>query len=556
MPFIDWLPPELLAEVFYWYIVMETACQTKAPRALPRPYSWLAIRHVCRKWRHVALTFPALSTFICLTRPECVDDLLRRSGTLPIHVFEPFGTPADSDWGHESCRLVLGSLARIVSARLTLTDRMLNPEPLPELLGSGVSQLRSLHLRFWIYPARWQDPEAPLFPNFEFPHLRELSCRFGSFPTFRRMILPTLRQLHIVKPKNISPNALLAALESLQALEELVLDQACDGFQEVLQGTPHSLTSLPDSSVILPRLRLLIIQQYHGDDGIHVLHRVIYPATTSVTLHFRTVSEPHLHDLIHSAVLAKLEGRGVLGPALCPRSMAVVSGFDLRIHLALWASRQPLGALAHTRACGVDSDAPFFQLSMSYAREEWASRLLGQLPLAGVESALLAERVVNELPLCRVDVIGAIPGLEELKLEYESFDCEKDGQGTSMGGVDVDSSFLAIKRLEVHELHHASSVQGVTRPSRLKELKSALAVGRMLEDTHTKDISIEYTRSNFHSDSSGICHCSTFGPHIGDSDPLPAPDHARAAQTPPKPTTPFRRYTSRLARLANFTRLS
>ena len=61
---MDRFPPELLAESFYWYILEVYQHHDCKSGGFYTPYCWMVIRHVCRAWRHVALTFPKLSTLI------------------------------------------------------------------------------------------------------------------------------------------------------------------------------------------------------------------------------------------------------------------------------------------------------------------------------------------------------------------------------------------------------------------------------------------------------------------------------------------------------------
>ena len=85
---VERLPGELIAEIFLWCILSVCSAASRfsysfpsdppipnldaALAISPTPYSWLVIRHVCRAWREVALTYPQLSTHIFLTRPECI----------------------------------------------------------------------------------------------------------------------------------------------------------------------------------------------------------------------------------------------------------------------------------------------------------------------------------------------------------------------------------------------------------------------------------------------------------------------------------------------------
>lgn len=85
----------------------------------PTPYCWLVIRHVCRGWRQVALSYPKLSSHISLTRPQSVKDLLDRSGNTSLYIYESraalFGAVESAS------RLVLAHFDRIVWAQFDFT---------------------------------------------------------------------------------------------------------------------------------------------------------------------------------------------------------------------------------------------------------------------------------------------------------------------------------------------------------------------------------------------------------------------------------------------------
>lgn len=83
---IDRIPPEVLAETFHWYILMAYMDGLKANFPYPTRYCWMVIRHICRSWRKIALAYPVLSNYICITSLECVQDMLHRSGDVPLYI--------------------------------------------------------------------------------------------------------------------------------------------------------------------------------------------------------------------------------------------------------------------------------------------------------------------------------------------------------------------------------------------------------------------------------------------------------------------------------------
>lgn len=517
------LPPELLAEVFHWHISSSFAKHNKM--GSHHPCGWLLIRHVCSQWRSVALTYPILSSFICLTRPDCVRDLLARSGVVPLRIYDPFWMPSDPEATHECLRLVLRNFERVVFARFTLSRSMLEPQTDSTVLPIRVSLLRSLQFTVLYSPRT----NAPLFPNFDFPWIEELSVQCASLAMVCHMVLPTLRRPELeVPPNDIFPAAFVSMLEPLQVLEELYLRGVCDGFRSALQATPCIAAAVSQKTVALPRLRHLSIKQTCADDGILAFCYINYPAIAHVSLRFDGVSQPHLYDFVFDVVRYKLEGHGVIGPAPIPRSLSLVSGFafdsDYSRHLklflryryefcpkdlVLWAARQPLDMISSTPQDSA-AEQPYFHLSIASEHyQPWQPQLLARLPLDSVESALIAERVVSRAPLCAIGALRSLPNLEELKLEYEAFDSDTAGLAEPAdGGGSLHALCPGIKVLQVHELHHSYSFQPPRRPSTLKPLAHALA-SRAPDSIQDQHLRLEYSRSHLHANEQACDWCSS-----------------------------------------------
>ncbi len=83
------LPVELLMDIFRIHVAFN--------RHSRRPYEWIAITHVCRFWRDIAVhQAPDLWTRIVVLRPECVQAMLERSRDYPlsVEVGSRYWTPA------------------------------------------------------------------------------------------------------------------------------------------------------------------------------------------------------------------------------------------------------------------------------------------------------------------------------------------------------------------------------------------------------------------------------------------------------------------------------
>ncbi|KAI0302943.1 hypothetical protein BC826DRAFT_883574, partial [Russula brevipes] len=79
---ISQLPVEILIQVFSYY-----AASDRHPHVRFRtPPQWLAVTHVCQRWRDAALTCPSLWVDMISTNFRWTEEMLERSRDLPIHI--------------------------------------------------------------------------------------------------------------------------------------------------------------------------------------------------------------------------------------------------------------------------------------------------------------------------------------------------------------------------------------------------------------------------------------------------------------------------------------
>ena len=232
---IERLPDEVLAEVFSWCIlgVCNAAHRRSQPalddlsefltdtaKTSPAPYSWLTIRHVCRASREIALTFPELSMHIFLTRPKCVQDMLSRSGTLPLHIYDPSAwfMNLHRNWIIAPSKLVLNHLEPISHGCLIFVysisdDRNMADTVIDALRSPGfrtiLPDLIFLPVSGWIKPRIFDDFECPT-------ELRHLSCRYANvhIHALRNMITRALqlRTLKLVQSQLTSLTGMITLL--------------------------------------------------------------------------------------------------------------------------------------------------------------------------------------------------------------------------------------------------------------------------------------------------------------------------------------------------------
>ena len=526
------LPSELLAEVFYWYISTVYRDSRKSPATGPSPYAWLILGHVCRAWRGVLLGYPKFYTFIPWAEPQCVEMMIRCARDLPLQIHEQ-PTPRMTS---PSVQLEIGKLVLTNILRCTTADLAVNPGVVdPGLMQQhGTSQLRELNVQLWNSAIPHVDLDSPIFPNMKFPHLHSLNCAFGSLAAVSNMLHSGLRRLDLSRPGRVSCDQLLAAIAPLQALEELHLrDASIELEAEGLPTVPEQLISPPQHAIVLAQLRHLQISDYWSDSGIYILHHIVYPASASVRVHLRC-PQPHMFDFIHSVVVAKLCGQGVIGLPPEPQSISLLAGFDIKLHLTLWERRQTLTGIEEKRYAAEDA---YFQLSVSFVMDEGAvGALVRQLPLAGVRTAMLAEQVVDSEPLARTALVAGLPLLEELQLEYESFDgaagappaaAELRGpSGAPLDDEDPASVFPQLKVLRVHELHHAQALQLAAHASELAHLARWLGAMCVKDKSPFASLSTYNKQSEF--STVPLCCCSCSGSHtmgtFASFTPLPISD--------------------------------
>ncbi|KAG7439214.1 uncharacterized protein BT62DRAFT_924851 [Guyanagaster necrorhizus] len=117
--FINDLPVELLYEIFLWAIQDDSAVDT---RVIQSPWT---LSHVCRRWRHIAISFPCLWSTIhvgstrqslhnsfSMNNIEGLGTVLRRSGTTALMLRVEF-TDRKLPAGHSHIRDLLKSLASV-----------------------------------------------------------------------------------------------------------------------------------------------------------------------------------------------------------------------------------------------------------------------------------------------------------------------------------------------------------------------------------------------------------------------------------------------------------
>ncbi|GJE89261.1 hypothetical protein PsYK624_053580 [Phanerochaete sordida] len=484
---IERLPEELLAEVFSWVIAY---CRQAAlwdsysfafygfddehashPGQCPAaPYAWLKIRHVCRYWRKVALAHPRLSTTIFLTRPECVEDMLRRAGTLPLAVYDPSVRYIDthSDSVAAARLMVLEHIARIRHGTFAYTD---NPNAIdwPDFLTSQSHKTctaQSLELLSMDdgYPA------YSTLSTIHFPNLRKLSCFYYDVVVPGQLLdAPQLHTLHLVKCTTpISAPELLRLLGSLPALTSLSLILVLLETEDL----PHldSLfrhASLTSRTCALPHLAHLALCTCTAASGLSLLAHIAHPAHTSLDLRFSELSTgAHAACACVPAALAAtcaawaaLEAPYASVAVTCPRRA------DDAFWLELWPAPSPSPTPTSHLRTHATRPHPFFRLGIHalHAHSLLFTHLLRCVPHAAhITSARLCTRRTGWSAGSWARILCALPALERLEVRCEVVgrgalggrvrtlgDKRADKQGNTWAWADARAVCLSLRELRV-----------------------------------------------------------------------------------------------------------
>lgn len=476
-------PSELLAQIFLWYLLdlYQHSTGLQLHRGL------LALRHVCRAWRAVALQHAVLSSFIPLTHHGFIDDLLVTSGSLPLHICEELDPTIPIPVSIGLRKFLLGHIERIQSAQLVVTDELVDPEQSPENMKAGESPLRSLVLCSIRPPSHFSS--APLLPNVNFPELTELSCYYGTLSCFRKqMTAPSLRRLDIQLPSGSSWKELISVLLHLPLLEELLLQNVGTEIDPLAHG---ALVAQP--SVNLPFLRLLTLGGYSLNNVLPIIRKVSYPATVSISLQVQDMDNAWFPGGLE-ALLAELpailrEESASDTNSIMPhaRSASLLVNERTYFSLSMWPEHRCPAQLSHLQH-GMRTPGSLHIACEHHLEPYWAARLVHHMPLSEVETMLISEPIVEnrfrEAPRIPIDTLGTLPALTEVVLEYDSFDRVQDGGAVDdpvdaavfVGPpMDIRALFPGVRTVWIRELHHDTPLKRANDHSRLKYFGDAFA---------------------------------------------------------------------------------
>jgi hypothetical protein len=271
---ISRLPVEILVHVFSYY-----SASDRHPHVRFRtPPLWLAVTHVCQRWRQAALSSSFLWADIITTNYRWAEEMLERSRDVPVHVTLDDAGSVQTPCDVRAARLLFSKIHRAQSLVMTCADTILACMPI--LFEAQAAPLLEELTITNSHPSSALDlVERPLF-NGKTPCLQFLSlhhCRvLCSSPLFQ-CDLVYLSLSHIPHDHRPHLQQLLDVLKSLTRLECLQLDEALP--DHISSPTDlESLTSLLSvERLVLYRLRFFSLCAKSAFDILDLTARLLVP---------------------------------------------------------------------------------------------------------------------------------------------------------------------------------------------------------------------------------------------------------------------------------------
>lgn len=268
---ISRLPVEILTQVFSYY-----SASDRHPHVRFRtPPPWLAVTHVCQRWRQAALSAPFLWADIITTNYRWAEEMLERSGDVPVHITVDDAGSVHTPSDVRAARLLFSKIHRAQSLVMTCADTILACMPI--LFQAEAAPLLEELTMTNLHPSSALDlVDRPLFSG-KTPCLQFLSlhhCRvLCSSPLFH-CDLVYLSLSHIPHDHRPHLQQLLDVLKSLARLECLQLDEALPNHI----SSPTDFTSLLSvERLVLYRLRFFSLCAKSAFDILDLTARLLVP---------------------------------------------------------------------------------------------------------------------------------------------------------------------------------------------------------------------------------------------------------------------------------------
>ncbi|KAI9466576.1 hypothetical protein BJY52DRAFT_1232894 [Lactarius psammicola] len=268
------LPVEILIHIFSYCPASDLY-----PHVRHRPPPpWLAVTHVCRRWRNAALSCPFLWVEIISTNFEWAAAMLERSKDLPIHVSVDDGGSAQIPCELRTARLLFSKIHRMQSLAMTCAHAILACVPM--LFEAAAAPLLQELIITNFHPSHPLDLVVrPLFsgktPNLQFLSLYR--CRVLWSSPLLQCDLVYLSISHVPPDHRPYLGQVLEVLKRLSRLECLQLDEALP----VHITSPNESTSsiLSVERLPLTHLRFFSLCARSALDILDFSASVLIPAT-------------------------------------------------------------------------------------------------------------------------------------------------------------------------------------------------------------------------------------------------------------------------------------
>lgn len=247
------LPPEILSRIFS-FIMSGINANTSVRRLV-------AFTYVCRYWRDVALSFPALWSNLVFANPNWAREMLTRSKKARLVIVEDCGVLPTSSL--DILKDALNQLERVEEVDLVLDVgsashkgllEQLTSQPAPVLHTlSIIGSLGSAYTRLQMHGIESETTLSADLLQGNAPQLRKLEI-IQFFLPWTSPLYGNLRSLILEdsEPLKHSMSDILDALEKMPQLEELSLDRALPKLGVDMGSMPR-----PSRTVDLPRLNKL-----------------------------------------------------------------------------------------------------------------------------------------------------------------------------------------------------------------------------------------------------------------------------------------------------------
>ncbi|KAF7794969.1 hypothetical protein EIP86_006112 [Pleurotus ostreatoroseus] len=317
------LPSELLQEIFS---IFAQLCPRRNDHVDGLRWdSWVQVTHVCRRWRSVALAFPALWTRITVVNARVARAWFHRSGELPLDVV-CYVTPQDRQpsksceaisRAHDRLEVTMQELHRLRRLEVISTSWSRTFISSSTWLGRSAPLLESLILDVRASPAARCEFNISTLTLFQASNLAQLKflCLKDETHLWGAPLPRSLRALEVAhahllvwkKDQWAFNTSLLNALSTVPKLEELIIVD--DVTHASTTGRPTTFPDLP--AITLPHLRTLTIRNAHPLPSLYLLDHIILASTTKIRLDL--LSDDDLDVPVITPLLARLLSGHVAG---------------------------------------------------------------------------------------------------------------------------------------------------------------------------------------------------------------------------------------------------